>query len=125
MFVAEFLRNIGLQKLSEQRAFWIGKLSELLKTFGEKHPQVREARIRVTAANDLLQAELRKNPDEILRAASKRVTLAQANAVPSSPHPPVIIGISLLAGLVAAVGLAGYLPERRKGRLRTGQCEPT
>jgi len=117
-FVAEFLRNIELQKLNEQKALAKSQLSEKLETFGEKYPQVSEARTRLVAADSLLQAELNKNPEEILQAAGQKIVLAQANAVPSSPKPPVIIGISLLAGLVAGVGIAVYFPAKRTGAPR-------
>lgn len=109
-FTAEFLRGVELQRLSEQQALARSTLSTNLATLGEKHPKVREARMRLAAADDLLQAENNKKPEEILRAAGDKITLAQADAVPSGPNPPSILGISLLAGLVAGLGLAIYLP---------------
>jgi uncharacterized protein involved in exopolysaccharide biosynthesis len=112
-FVAEFVREIELQKLSEQQAVAKRTLSTTLETFGEKHPQVRVAQVRLAAAEDLLRAEWNKKPEEILRDAGERITVAQPDAVPSSPNPPVIIFLSLIVGLVAGLGCALYLPGRR------------
>ena len=115
-FVAEFLRSITLQKLFDQRTSANNVLSQALKTFGEKHPKVREARIQLEAADDMLRGESSKELEEILRDAGAKVTLAQADAVPSSPNPRAILAISLLAGLMASVGLAIYLPPSRVAR---------
>jgi uncharacterized protein involved in exopolysaccharide biosynthesis len=122
-FTAEFLRGVELQRLAEQQALARSTLSTKLATLGEKHPQVRDARMRIAAADDLLEAETKKQPEEVLLAAGDKITLAQAEAVPSSPNPPAIIGISLLAGLAAGLGLAIYLPAptgRQKNRSDLG-----
>jgi uncharacterized protein involved in exopolysaccharide biosynthesis len=122
-FTAEFLRGVELQRLAEQQALARDTLSTKLATLGEKHPQVREARMRLASADSLLEVEIKKKPEEVLRAAGDKITLAQADTVPSSPNPPSIIGISLLAGLAAGLGLAIYLPTptgRRKNRNEQG-----
>jgi uncharacterized protein involved in exopolysaccharide biosynthesis len=110
-FVAEFVREIELQKLSEQQAAAKSTLSSKSQTFGEKHPEVRQAQVRLAAAEDLLRIEGDKKPEEILRDAGERITIAQPDAVPSSPNPPVLILLSLIVGVVAGLVLALYLPE--------------
>ena len=119
-FVAEFVREIELQKLSEQQAVAKRTLSTKLEILGEKHPQIRVAQVRLAAAEDLLRTEGNKKPQEILRDAGERITVAQPDAVPSSPNPPVIIFLSLILGLAAGLSYALYLPERGT-RGRTGQ----
>ena len=49
-FVVEFLRTTSLQKLSGQRAAAQAALTENLATLGDKHPKVREARMRLASA---------------------------------------------------------------------------
>jgi uncharacterized protein involved in exopolysaccharide biosynthesis len=105
-FATEFLRMITLQVLSDQRALAQTALSEKVATFGEKHPITKGARRRVAAADALLEAELSKAPEEIMRSAGKDVDFAQAVIVPASPKPKVFIGIALLGGLVAGIWLA-------------------
>ena len=105
-FVAEYLRSSALQKLSGQRASAQAALSEQLATYGDKHPKVAGARLRLEAVDALLKEQLSKPPEEIIRVGDENVTFAQAVAVPSSPDPSFFIGIALLIGLAIAVGLA-------------------
>ena len=51
-FVVEFLRTTSLQKLSGQRAAAQAALSESLATLGDKHPKVREARMKLDEHRD-------------------------------------------------------------------------
>jgi uncharacterized protein involved in exopolysaccharide biosynthesis len=115
-FVAEFLRSITLQRLFDQRAATKVTLSQALRTFGDKHPQVREARRQLDAADATLQVESSKNYEKILPDAGDKVTLARAPAVPSTPKPGLTLAGSLLIGLIAGVGLALFLPVRRSPR---------
>ena len=105
-FVAELVRTTTLQTLSERRTSAQAALSEQLAMFGDKYPKVREATVRLQAADALLKEQLSKTFEEIRRAAGENVTFAQAVAVPSSPKPTLSIGIALIVGLVIGVGLA-------------------
>jgi uncharacterized protein involved in exopolysaccharide biosynthesis len=112
-FVAEYLRSIKLQTLSQQRSSAQASLSKQLATFGDKHPKVTEARGRLAAADNLLEEQLSKSSEEILQAAGQSVSLAQATTIPSSPNSPFVIGLSLLVGLVVGIGLALWLERAR------------
>jgi uncharacterized protein involved in exopolysaccharide biosynthesis len=118
-FVAEFLRTIELQKLSEQRASAQAILSKTVTTFGDKHPRVTGAQMRLAVADDLLRSALSKKPEEFIQASAEKVTFAQADAVPTSPNPKAVFAISLLAGLITGVALALYLPGVGQGRTRS------
>ena len=111
-FVSEYLRSTTLQTLSDERASAQAALSEQLANYGDKHPKVWEARLRLQAAEALLKEQLSKPSEEFGRAAGENVTSAQAVAVPTSPDPKVFIGISLLIGFVVGGGLALFDPKQ-------------
>jgi len=114
-FVVEFLRTTSLQKLSGQRAAAQAALTENLATLGEKHPKVREARRRLADVEALMKEQPAKTPEDIQKSAGENVTFAEASVIPSSPNPSLIIGLALLGGLAAGIGLAYWLersPQR-------------
>jgi len=123
-FVVEFLRTISLQKLSGQRAAAQAALSENLATLGDKHPKVREARMRLASIDRLTKEELRKSPEDIQKLAGENITFAEASVVPSSPNPPLIIGFALVVGLAGGIGRALWL-ERNPQQERLQKLEPT
>ena len=84
-FVVEFLQTITLQTLYHQREAAERTLLEKRATFGEKHPKVTEAQMRLRAADALLNAQMGKTTEEIERTGDGNVTFAQADMVPSSP----------------------------------------
>ena len=121
-FVVEFLRATALQTLSEQRDSAQATLSQQLATFGDKHPKVIEARVRLATADSLFKAELGKSTEEILNGAGENIAFAQANVVPSSPKPLLVIGLAFLVGLLASIGLAIWLgPRSRAGHSAPSQ----
>jgi uncharacterized protein involved in exopolysaccharide biosynthesis len=105
-FVAESLKITRLQKLDEQRAIAEAALFELIGTLGERHPNVARARAKLAGAETLLAAEKRDRSRQVESTTSESVIAAEAIAVPSSPNPPLIIGMALVLGLVAGVGIA-------------------
>jgi uncharacterized protein involved in exopolysaccharide biosynthesis len=113
-FVAEFVQVTTLQTLLEQRAGAQSSLSEQIAIFGEKHPNVKEGQAKLANLDAIIEAQKRKTPVEIERTAKDSVTLAQPIAVPSSLNPLVWIGMALLFGLTAGIGLASL-------RLRPGK----
>jgi uncharacterized protein involved in exopolysaccharide biosynthesis len=113
-FVVEFLRTTSLQKLSGQRAAAQAELLESLATLGDKHPKVREARMRLANVDALMKEELSKSSDDIEQSAGENITFAQASVIPSSPNPPLILGIALFVGLAAGVGMALWLERGPK-----------
>jgi uncharacterized protein involved in exopolysaccharide biosynthesis len=122
-FVTEFLRTTTLQKLSGQRGAAQAALTEALATLGDRHPKVQEARMRLASVEALMKAQQTKTPDDIQKSAGENITFAEASVIPSSPNPPLIIGLALLAGLGAGVGLALWR-ERGPGPQHTHGGRP-
>ena len=56
-----------------------------------------------------------KTSDDIQKSAGENITFAEASVIPSSPNPSLIIGLALLGGLAAGIGLAHWL-ERSSQR---------
>jgi uncharacterized protein involved in exopolysaccharide biosynthesis len=104
-FVAESLKVHALQRLNEQRASAQAALSELITTLGERHPSVARARVKLAGVAAQLEAEKLNSKS----APNESVIAAQAIAVPSSPNPQLLVGIALLVGLIAGVGIAVVL----------------
>ena len=112
-FVAELVRSTKLQTLSQRSFAAQAILSNKLAKFGDKHPGVALARMRVAATDGLMKEQLSETPDAILQAAAEHVT--EAISAPSSPNPPFVISLFLLVGLVVAVGVALWLERDRWG----------
>jgi uncharacterized protein involved in exopolysaccharide biosynthesis len=107
-FVAESLRSIRLQILSQQRSSTQASLSERLVKFGDKHPRVIEKRLGLQAIDSLSEKWQHATHDEILRAAGENVT--QAMALPSSPIR-FVISLHVLVGVLVGVGVALWLEQ--------------
>jgi uncharacterized protein involved in exopolysaccharide biosynthesis len=105
-FMVEFLQTRTLQTLLQQRDAAQRELGAERATLGENHPRVIEAKTRLEAADALIKAQLSRTTEEIERTGGANVILAQAVSVPSSPNPPVLIGLALVVGLGAGIALA-------------------
>ncbi len=110
-FVAELLRSTKLQQLLQQRSLAESALSKQLGKFGEKHPAVVEARLRIAAMEAQLKGELAEAREAILQEAGENV--APAIAAPSGPRLPFVIGLALLLGLAVGTGVALWLERNR------------
>jgi uncharacterized protein involved in exopolysaccharide biosynthesis len=110
-FVAEFLRSSRLQTLSLQRSSAAAALSKQLAMFGDKHPRVIRAQMRLAAADDLLKNQLAESPNVILQNVGQNVTLATAG--PSKRSMPLVLGLLLLVGRLAGIAVALWLERRR------------
>ena len=106
--MAEFLRNSKLQMLSQQRA---EALSQELAKFGDKHPKLIDAKMRLVATDDLLKEQLNETPEVILKAAGENIT--KAISAPSSPIPAFVIGLLLLVGLVSSIAVGLWLERNQ------------
>ncbi|MGD9501615.1 MAG: Wzz/FepE/Etk N-terminal domain-containing protein [Methyloceanibacter sp.] len=110
-FVAELLRSIKLQQLVQQRSAALAVLTKQLGKFGDKHPSVAEAKMRVEAEDERLRAGLGETGQAILRSAGDNVTPAIATL--SRPKPAFVIGLLLFGGLVFGAGAALFLERDR------------
>ena len=106
-FVAEFLRSSKLQMLSQQRSSAEARLSRQLAMFGDKHPRVTQAKMRLVATDDLLKEQFSEAPEVLVQAAGESVTKAIAASL--SPNPWFVIGLLLLVGLVVGTVVALWL----------------
>jgi uncharacterized protein involved in exopolysaccharide biosynthesis len=114
-FVVELLRSIKLQQLLQQRSVALVSLSKQLGKFGEKHPGVAAAKMRLQAADQGLKAELAEPGEAILNSAGENVT--PAVAVLSGPRPAFVLGLLLFAGFVAGASAALFLERGRWWRI--------
>lgn len=110
-FAAELLRNTNLQKLSQQRAYAEAILAQQLAKFGDKHPRVIDARMKLAATDSRLKEQLSKTPDAILDAAGDNVI--RATAGPSGRKSVFILGVALMLGIVLALGRCLWLERNR------------
>jgi uncharacterized protein involved in exopolysaccharide biosynthesis len=110
-FAAELLRNARLQKLSQQRAYAEATLSQQLAKFGDKHPRVIDARMKLATTDSLLQQQVAEAPDAILQTAGESVSKAISN--PSRPKTAFVIGLLLMLGLAIGSAISLWL-ERDK-----------
>jgi uncharacterized protein involved in exopolysaccharide biosynthesis len=110
-FVAEFVRSSKLQALNQQRASMQTALSEQLVRYGGKHPNAMRAKMRLLAADNLLSEELNRGPEALLESAGQTIT--KAIAATPSPNPRLVIGLSLLLGLLVGIAIALWLERSR------------
>jgi uncharacterized protein involved in exopolysaccharide biosynthesis len=112
-FVAEFLRSSKIQMLTQQRSAAEAALTKELVKFGDKHPRVMQAKVRLATLDALIKKQLSEAPAVLLQAAGEKVTKATATTLTLSPNPTLVIGLLLTIGLIAGVAVALYL-ERNK-----------
>jgi capsular polysaccharide biosynthesis protein len=108
-FVAELLRSAKLQALFKQRSLAQATLSIQLAKFGDKHPNVAQAKLRLTATDELLKKQLDEDYGTILKAAGENVTKAVSGPISFK----FVIVLLLLGGLVVGVGAALWLERDR------------
>ena len=105
-FVAELLRSSNVQTLFRQRSLALASLSIQLAKFGDKHPSVAQARLRLATTEDLLKEQLTELPDAIIQAAGENVTKA-ISAEPVSRT--FLIYLVVLCSLTIGIGIALWL----------------
>jgi uncharacterized protein involved in exopolysaccharide biosynthesis len=99
--------------LTQERSAAEATLSQQLVKFGDKHPRVIQAKVRLATLDELLKKQLKEAPAVFLQAAGENVTQATANTLTLSPNPRFVIGLLLVLGLMAGIAVALYL-ERNK-----------
>lgn len=105
-FVAELLRSANVQTLFRQRSLAQAALSIQLAKFGDKHPAVAQARMRLATTEELLKEQLTEAPDTIIQTAGENVT----KAITASPvSRTFVIYLLLLCSLTIGIGVALWL----------------
>ena len=90
-----------------------GELARQLMIYGEKHPKVLQVAQALDAARAALKAGM--GPDDGGRdaiVADGSVKLALPNRTPTSPKGFMILGFSIMLGLLAGIGLAVWRDRR-------------
>jgi uncharacterized protein involved in exopolysaccharide biosynthesis len=105
-FVGELLRSANLQTLLRQRSLAQAALSIQLAKFGNRHPSVAQARIRLATTDDLVQREMKATVEDMIQGGGENVTKA-ISAAPASRS--LVLLLVLLASLVAGIGVVLWL----------------
>lgn len=117
----EYLRDKTIHRRRDAVTAAEGELARQLMIYGEKHPKVLQVAEGLDAARAALKAAtgpVDGGRDAIVdgRDASvtdgRRVKLALPNRTPTSPKGFVILGLSIMLGLLAGIGLAVWRDRR-------------
>ena len=112
-FVIEYLREKIIQRRLDTANSAEAELRQQLAVYGDKHPKTLQAMAELDAARAGLESAMNsQDGDQSEIANDQRVTLAVPNETPTSPKGLMIFGLSLLLGLLAAVGLAIRLDRK-------------
>jgi uncharacterized protein involved in exopolysaccharide biosynthesis len=112
-FVIEYLREKIIQRRLDTANSAEAELRQQLAVYGDKHPKTLQAMAELDAARAAFEAAMNsQDGDQSEIASDQRVTLAVPNETPTSPKGLMIFGLSLLLGLLAAVGLAIRLDRK-------------
>jgi uncharacterized protein involved in exopolysaccharide biosynthesis len=119
-FVIEYLRDKAIHRESDRLNGAEAKMRQQLAVYGEKHPKALQAAEELDAARAAFAVVM--NPqegDQSGAAGDQSVKLAVPNQTPTSPNGFAILGLSLLSGLLAGIGLATWLDRKEFKRTRT------
>jgi uncharacterized protein involved in exopolysaccharide biosynthesis len=103
----EYLRDKTIQRRQDAVAAAEGELGRQLATYGEKHPNVLKAADALVEARAALKEAISPQdgrPETFVGGES--IKLAVPNRTPTSPRGRVILGLSVILGLMAGIGLA-------------------
>jgi uncharacterized protein involved in exopolysaccharide biosynthesis len=105
-FLGEILRSANVQMLLRQQSLAQAALSIQLAKFGNRHPSVAQARLRLATTDDMLKKEVQAKPDAMIQAAGETVTKA-ISAAPASRS--LVLLLVLVGSLAAGIALALWL----------------
>jgi uncharacterized protein involved in exopolysaccharide biosynthesis len=106
-FVIEYLRDKAIQQGLDRLNAADAELRKQLEVYGDKHPKTLQAVAQRDAARVSFEATINPHDgDQDAIAGDPSVKPAVPNYTPTSPKGFVILGLSLLSGLLAGIGLA-------------------
>jgi uncharacterized protein involved in exopolysaccharide biosynthesis len=112
-FVLEYVRDKAVQRRQDRVNAAEGELQQQLAVYGDKHPKTMQAVANLDAARVSFAAVVNsQNADQDEIGPDQSVKLAEPNLTPTSPNGLAILVMSLLAGLLAGIGLAIWLDRR-------------
>jgi uncharacterized protein involved in exopolysaccharide biosynthesis len=106
-FAIEYLRDKAIQRRLDRLNSAEAELRQQQEVYGDKHPKTLQAVAERDAARVSFEAAIKPqdgDQDEI--ASDPSAKLAVPNYTPTSPRGFVILGLSLLSGLLAGICLA-------------------
>jgi hypothetical protein len=109
----EYLREKLVQRRRDAVVAAESELTRQRAIYGEKHPKVLQAVEALDASQNDLKSVM--GPDERGRdtlRTDESVRLAVPNRTPTSPRGTMILGLALILGLVAGIGLAIWRDRR-------------
>jgi capsular polysaccharide biosynthesis protein len=109
----EYLRDKTIHRRRDAVTAAEGELARQLMIYGEKHPKVLQVAEGLDASRASLKAAMGQEDggwDAIV--TDGRVKLALPNRTPTSPKGFVILGLSIMLGLLAGIGLAVWRDRR-------------
>jgi Mrp family chromosome partitioning ATPase len=117
-FATEYLQYRVIAELREA-AFKAGAaLQEARGIYGDKHPNVIQAKTQLDAAMARLHAQETLNVDQVAPPPGYSYLSAQPVWLPSGPNPVALLGMGVVGSLLAGIGLA-LLLDRRNTSLRS------
>jgi uncharacterized protein involved in exopolysaccharide biosynthesis len=118
-FVAEYLRDKAIQRGLDGVNSADADLRQQLAVYGDKHPKTLRAVAELDAARAAFAALMKPQDDDQGEiTGDQSVKLAVPNQTPTSPNGLVILGLSLLSGLLAGAGLAIWLDRWEANRMQ-------
>ena len=117
--VTEYLRDKIRQRRLGNVIAGEAELQGQLAVYGEKHPKAMQAAAALDEERASLEAAKSPNDDDQFDiVGDQSVKLAVPNHTPTSPKGFVVFGLSLLAGLLAGIGIAVWRGRGEAGGRR-------
>jgi capsular polysaccharide biosynthesis protein len=109
----EYLRDKTIQRRRDAVTATEGELARQLAIYGKKHPKVLQAADEWADARAALNAAMSPEDDgQDAIVTGQSVKLAIPNRTPTSPKGFVILGLSMMLGLLVGIGLAVWCDRR-------------
>jgi capsular polysaccharide biosynthesis protein len=117
-FATEYLQHRIIQQLRQVEARARAALQAAGAFYGEKHPNVIQAKTQLEGAEARLREQEGLSSDRITPPPGYSYLKAEPVWLPSGPNPVALLGMGVFGSLLAGVGLA-LLLERSNRTLRT------
>lgn len=104
--VTEYLRDKVKQRRLDKITSVEAELRQQLAVYGDKHPKTQQAVAELEAERASLEAANPLDDEQGEIAKDQGIRLAVPNQTPTSPRGSMILGLSFLSALLAAIGLA-------------------
>lgn len=117
-FATEYLQYRIMQQLGQAEAKARAALQEARAFYGEKHPNVIQAKTRLESAEANIVQQRGLTSDQVTAPPGHSYLKAEPVWLPSGPNPVALLGMGVVGSLLAGIALA-LLLEHRNTALRT------